>query len=124
MHKFKSIFLNKKSDLELWFSQLQLSSLDFIRYASFFCIGFIAGLIFKKWSKYIVFVAVIVSIALAILHGFSFITINFGVIQKTTGFQNINTFSDFCIVAYERVQKYSWELCCSGLGFIVGFKTG
>jgi uncharacterized membrane protein (Fun14 family) len=124
MHSIKILFWEKKSQLELWFHNLHFSSLDFIRFASFFGIGFLSGLFFKRWSKYIILVVVALAIVLALLQGFSLISINFATIQKLTGLHSLTNMHSIFLALVHIAQKYTWELGCSGIGFIVGFKTG
>lgn len=124
MHSIKTLFWDKKSQLELWFHNLHFSSLDFIRFASFFTVGFLLGLFFKRWSKYIILVALSLAIVLALLQGFSIISINFTTIQRLTGLQSITNIQSIFLALVQIAQKYTWELGCSGIGFIFGFKTG
>lgn len=124
MHNIKMLVWDKKSQLEIWFANLHLNSLDFIRFASFFGIGFLGGLFFKRWSKYIILVGMSLAIFLAVLQGFSIITINFVTIARLTGLQNITNIQTMVISLVQVAQKYAWELSCSGIGFIIGFKTG
>ncbi len=124
MQNMKIVFWEKKSQLELWFHNLNFSSLDFIRFASFFGVGFLSGLFFKRWSKYIVFVSLSLALILSILQGFSIITINFTTIARLTGLQSITNIQSMFLAFVQIAQKYTWELGCSGIGFIIGFKTG
>lgn len=124
MRNIKMLFFEKKSQVEMWFSSLNINSLDIIRYASFFTVGFLGGLLFKRWSKYIILIVTAVIMMLAILEGFSIITINFNVIGRLTGFTNITNVQSIFLVSLDLAQKYTWELSCAGIGFIFGFKTG
>ncbi len=124
MSNVKSLLWDRKSQLELWFRDLHFSSLDLIRYASCFGVGFISGLLFKRWSKYIIFIMVSVTIVLALLQGLSIITINFATIQKMTGLQNITTMGGIGLSLMQKSKQYAGELGCWGFGFIIGFKTG
>lgn len=124
MQNIKSLFWEKQSQLEVWFQKLNFSSLDFIRFISFFGIGFLGGLFFRRWSKYIIFIAISLAIILGLLQGFSIISINFAAIQRLTGLQNITDIHSMFLAFLEIAKKYKWELTCSGIGFIVGFKTG
>lgn len=124
MQNIKNLFWEKKSQLEIWFSDLHISSLDIIRCASFFGVGFLSGLLFKRWSKYIILVTLSVIIFLSLLQGFSIISINFVVIAKLTGLQNITNIQSLIVACMQISKKYTWELSCSGIGFIIGFKTG
>ena len=124
VQSIKSFFWAKKSQLEIWFSNLHISSLDVIRYASFFGVGFLLGLLFRKWSKYIILVTISLSLFLAILHGFSIISINFTTIQRLTGLQSITNIQSIFLACMQLAQKYVYELGCSGIGFLIGFKTG
>ncbi|MDP3788378.1 MAG: FUN14 domain-containing protein [Candidatus Chromulinivorax sp.] len=124
MHTIKALFWEKKSQLEIWFQNLHFSSLDFIRCASFFGVGFLLGLFFKRWSKYIILVAMSLALVLAILQGFSIITVNFTTIQRLTGLQSITNMQSIFLACMQTAHKYVYELSCSGIGFIIGFKTG
>ncbi len=124
MHTIKALFWEKKSQLEIWFQNLHFSSLDFIRFASFFGVGFLLGLFFKRWSKYIILVAMSLALVLAILQGFSIISINFTTIQRLTGLQSITNMQTIFLACIQTAHKYICELSCSGIGFIIGFKTG
>jgi hypothetical protein len=124
MQNIKMLVWDKKSQLEIWFSHLQVNSLDFIRFASFFGVGFLGGLFFKRWSKYIILITMSLTIFLAILQGFSIITINFVTIARLTGLQSITNIQTMIMALIQIAQKYTWELSCSGIGFIIGFKTG
>jgi len=124
MYNIKMLFFEKKSQLELWISSLNISSLDVIRSASFFGVGFLAGLLFKRWGKYIILISLAIVMTLAILQGFSIITVNFATIQRLTGFSNITNLQSMFLVAFDITKKYTWELGFSGIGFIFGFKTG
>jgi len=117
-------YWDKKSQLEIWFHNLHFSSLDVIRFASFFGVGFLAGLLFKRWSKYIILITVSIAILLAVLQGFSIITINFTTISRLTGLHKITNIQTMLIAFFQKAKEYIIELSCSGIGFIVGFKTG
>jgi len=124
IEKMKSLFWTKKTELQIWFDSLQLSSLDFIRYASSFGVGFLIGLLFKRWSKYIVLVSIALMFALAILQGFSIITINMNVISRMIGMQGATTIQNCFLIMVCAIKKYALELSCCSIGFIIGFKTG
>ena len=124
MQNIKMLLWNKKSQLEIWVSNLDVNSLDVIRYVSCFGIGFLGGLFFKRWSKYIILVAMSVTIFLALLQGFAIITINFVAIARLTGLHTITNVQSMLAALFSIAQKHSLELSCSGIGFIIGFKTG
>lgn len=124
MHYIKILFFEKKSQLELWLASLNINSLDVIRYASFFGVGFLSGLLCKRWSKYIILIALSIVMTLAVLQGFSIITINFRTIARLTGFSNITNFQSIVVVGLDLAKKYTWEFGGGAVGFIFGFKTG
>ncbi len=124
MHTIKALFWEKKSQLEIWFQNLHFSSLDFIRFATFFGVGFLLGLFFRRWSKYIILVAMSLALMFAVLQGFSIISINFITIQRLTGLQSITNMQSIFLVCIQTARNYIYELSCSGIGFIIGFKTG
>ncbi len=124
MQNIKMLIWDRKSQLEIWISNLHLNSLDFIRFTSFFGVGFLGGLFFKRWSKYIIMVTVSLMIFLAVLQGFSIITVNFLVIARLTGLHNITNIQTMLTALIHIAHQHTWELSCSGIGFIIGFKTG
>jgi uncharacterized membrane protein (Fun14 family) len=108
----------------LWFHNLNISSLDIVRCASYFGIGFIAGILCKRWSKYIILLSIFLAIMLALLHSLLIIKINFVKIQHLMGFENIKNIHALFIYVTNMLQKNAGEVSCSGIGFIIGFKTG
>ena len=124
MQNIKSLFWKKKSDFEIWFKSLDLTSVDFIRFITFFGVGFLCGLMCKRCGKYVIFVPVCVAIVFALLHSFSIITINFGMIQKLTGIQDITDTTSLFLICVQVGKKYMMELISGVIGFFIGFKTG
>lgn len=124
VHTFSLYFWHKKSQLELWFSQLHLSSLDCILYATFFGSGFLIGLLCKRWSKYIIGITLALIIMFAVLQALSIITINFSEIGRLMGARNVKNFKTMMNVLVHLVQHHISHISLSGIGFIIGFKTG
>jgi len=124
MHSLQAFTWDKKTQLEQWIDSLNVKSTDFIRLATSFGVGFLCGLLMKRYAKYIVFVGIALIIILAALHNFLIITINIGNIQKITGLQDITNLNNLLFALVVEAKKYTVELSCSGVGFILGFKTG
>lgn len=124
MRNFKAFAWEKKTQLESWLHDLNLKSLDFIRLASVFGIGFLCGLLVKRCCKYIVLLGVSFVVLLAVLQNCSIITINVAIIQQITGLQDITNLSNLFFVLIQESKKHALELSCSGIGFFLGFKTG
>jgi len=120
----KNMIWTRETELQIWFESLNLNSLDFIRFTSCFGIGFLLGLLFKRWSKYIILVGILLIIALALLQGLLIITINMTVIQKMIGFQGVTNLQYAFFEISQISKKHAVELSCSSIGFVIGFKTG
>ena len=50
--------------------------------------------------------------------------INIAKIQRITGLQDITNLGNVFLVLGQGIKKYALELGCSGVGFILGLKTG
>ena len=117
MRNFQAIALEKKTQLECWIHDLNLKSLDYIRIFLVFGVGFLFGLLVKRFFKYIVFIGISLAILLAVLQNCEFITINITTIQKNIGLQDITNFSNLVFVLIEQSRKHTLELSCSSIGF-------
>jgi len=124
MHNLKAFAWERKSQFERWIDSLHLKSVDFIRFATVFGLGFLCGILMKRYAKYIVLVGVSLVIVLAVLQNFAIITINIAKIQKITGLQDITNLNNLLVALIVGAKQYALELSCSGVGFIFGFKTG
>ena len=124
MRNFKAVAWEKKTQLERWLHDLNLKSSDFIRLASVFGVGFLCGLLVRRYAKYIVLIGISLVMLLALLQGFAFITINIAKIQRITGLQDITNLGNVFLVLGQATKKYALELSCSSVGFILGLKTG
>ncbi|AXK60958.1 hypothetical protein [Candidatus Chromulinivorax destructor] len=124
MRNFKAAAFEKKNQLEIWLHDLNLKSSDFIRLACSFGIGFLFGLIVKRWCKYIVLITIFTIILLAVLQNCAIITINITTIQKITGLQGVTNLSNLFFALVQESKKHVLIFSCSGVGFFLGFKTG
>lgn len=124
MRNFKATAFEKKNQLEILLRDLNLKSSDFIRLASSFGIGFLFGLIVKRWCRYIIVAFIFAIILLAILQNCAIITINITTIQKITGLQGVTNLSNLFFALVDESKKHALAFGCSGVGFFLGFKTG
>ena len=106
--------------IENVFEKLNVTSRDVIIYVSCLGAGFLAGLIFKRYGKWIVSICLAVVLALAALQYFDFITIHESNIKEFLGVQN----SQWYDVLVERSKQYVMETGIVVVGLLLGFKLG
>ncbi len=100
------------------FEKLNISSRDVIIYVSCLGIGFLAGVLFKRYGKWIVSITLAVVLALALLQYFEFITVHESNIKEFLGVQN----TQWCDALMARSKEYVMELGVVFVGLLVGFK--
>jgi hypothetical protein len=105
---------------ENFFEKLNISSRDVIVYVSCFGGGFLVGVLFKRYGKWIVSISAAVILALALLQYFDFITIHQNNIRAVIGLEDAQGF-DFLV---EQSKNYLVELGVIIVGLLVGFKLG
>lgn len=117
-------FETVKFKAEQFFYQSNLNSSDFIRLISSFGIGFVIGLIVKRYCKYIIMFAIFSALLLSVLHYFDLILINQVKAKMLLGFQGTET----CDVILQHVlfqaKAHFLEFGIMLLGCLLGFKVG
>lgn len=105
---------------EKFFEKLNISSRDVIIYVSCFGVGFLVGVLFKRYGKWIISISAAVVLALALLQYFDFITIHQDNIRLVLGLDDTQGFD----VLVERSKEYLIELGVVLVGLLLGFKLG
>ena len=105
---------------ESFFAKINVSSRDVILYVSCFGAGFLAGVIFKRYGKWIVSIGLSVILVLALLQSFDFITVHQDKIRSILGLQEMQGYD----VLIARGKEYIVELGTIVVGLLLGFKLG
>ena len=106
------------------FASLHISARDIIFYVTSFGVGFLLGLGFKRYGKWIVAIMLGAMIIIAMLHYFEFITIHQAKIRCILGLSDIHSLGDMISLIQEKLQKFSIEIILFVIALIVGFKLG
>ena len=110
--------------VEEFFVNMNITSSDVIRFASCFAVGFIVGLILKRYAKYIIMFITVSVLFLAILHYAEFIMINHDRIKSLLGLQGTETFDSIVNLLLAFVRLHIVEIGSGILGCLLGFKVG
>lgn len=113
-----------KKNVEQFFTNIQISSEDVIRFVSCFGIGFVVGLAGKRYGKYVISALLLVTLLLATLQYFNLIVINDSQIKLLLGFQSTDSFDTVITSLVAQVKVYYIELGTILLGTLLGFKFG
>ena len=103
-----------------FFAKINITSRDVIVYVTSFGIGFLLGVAFKKYGKWIVSVGISVVLCVTILQHFNLITVHHDKIKTLLGLQNVHSYQ----VLIERSKKYVIEITIGCIGLLLGFKLG
>ena len=126
MDSQKSIgFLAKiQQSIDSIFASLHISARDIISYVTYFGIGFLLGLGFKKYGKWVVAIILGAIIIITALHYFEFISVHHAKIRCILGLSDVSTIEDIMAFVQVKVQRFWIELILLIIAVIVGFKLG
>lgn len=122
--KSESFVDSVKRSVESFFSSIQISSADVIRFVSCFGIGFVVGLFAKKYGKYVISALLFITLVLATLQYFDLIMINQVNVKTMLGFQPTQNFDTIVSHLLAQAKIYVLEIGTTLLGFLLGFKFG
>lgn len=105
-------------------ANMNITSSDVIKIASCFGIGFITGLILKRYLKYIVTFILLAVLFVAILQYFELIVINQGKVKSLLGLQIHETYDSLMNLFLAFFKKHLIEFGSGMLGCLLGFKVG
>jgi hypothetical protein len=118
-------FLAKiQQTVDSMFASLHISARDIISYVTWFGIGFLLGLGFKKYGKWVVAIILSAVIIIATLHYFEFISVHYTKIRCILGLDDVHTIEDIMTFVQVKVQTFLIELILFIIAIIVGFKLG
>lgn len=120
----KKMMSGFKQSVENFWSKLNITSSDIIRFVSCFGIGFLVGLFLKRYVKYFVIFVLCAILLLAVLQYFNIITINQEQIKALLGFSQTATFESMMKTILTGMHVHAISIGCGILGCLLGFKVG
>ncbi len=118
-------FLGKiQQSIDAMFASLHISARDIISYITCFGIGFLLGIAFKRYGKWIVGILLGAMVIIASLHYFEFITVHQTKLLCILGLTDLRSLSDIISFFQEKLQKFLIEIILFCAAIIVGFKLG
>lgn len=120
----KAFLWKMKLQAEVWFAQLHVNPSDIIRLASFFGVGFLIGLVFRRSFKYFIMLILATVLLLSLLQYFDLITINVAKIASLTGVHVVHDVDAAFSLVLHIAKQYAFEGISGGIGLFLGFKTG
>ena len=120
----KKLMSNVKQSVENFWSKLNITSSDIVRYVSCFGIGFLIGLFLKRYVKYFVMFLLCTILLLTVLQYFNIISINHEQIKALLGFSQKATFESIIQAGLVGIRVHAIAIGCGILGCLLGFKVG
>jgi len=103
---------------------INLTSRDVIRYVSVFGLGFLCGVLLKRYGAQIVSWIIGVVLLLAILNYFDLVIIQKANIKELLHLEHIHCLDDMIIEIKTQIHQYVIESCVFVVAVILGFKLG
>lgn len=107
-----------------YLQHINLTSKEVIQYVTIFGIGFLIGLVLKRYGPMIVSSIIGVIFLIAVLNYFDFITLNTLNIKIFLNMQHVHSFDDFFMEIKSRISKNLIECLIALCSIILGFKLG
>jgi len=124
LNNLKKLISNVKLSVENFWSKLNITSSDIIRFVSCFGIGFLIGLFLKRYIKYFILFLLCAVLLLAVLQYFNIININYEQIKLLLGFSKTATIESIIQTVLVDIREHSIAIACGILGCLLGFKLG
>lgn len=110
--------------LDALFSSMNISARDVITYVSCFGFGFLAGVMLKRYGKWIISMLLVAVLAITVLHYLELITVHKANIKEVLGLQQIHTLDELVQLVQVKLQDFWIEVSLSIVAIVIGFKLG
>lgn len=107
-----------------YLKHINLTSKEVIQYVTIFGLGFLVGILLKRYGTIIVSAIIGVVFFVTVLNYFDFIVINTANIKIFFNMQQVHSFDDFFIEIKSRMSEYLIESLIALCSIILGFKLG
>ena len=110
--------------VDTYLQHINLTSKEVIQYVTIFGIGFLFGILLKRYGTVIVSSIIGVVFLISVLSYFDFIAIKSLNIKIFFNMQNVHTLDDFFIEIKSRISKNLVESLLAVCSIVLGFKLG
>ena len=107
-----------------YLKHINLTSKEVIQYVTIFGLGFLIGILLKRYGTIIVSAIIGVVLFVTLLSYFDFIVINTANIKIFFNIQQVHSFDDFFVEIKSRMSEYLIESLIALCSIILGFKLG
>ena len=120
----KNIINNIKQTLENFWDKLNITIVDIIEFVSCFGIGFLLGLILKRYLKYFILLTIFSILLIVFLKYLNVICIDCEQIKVILGFSQTSTCDEMIQKILILIKQNSIAVVCTVLGCLLGFQVG
>jgi uncharacterized membrane protein (Fun14 family) len=107
-----------------YLKHINLTSREVIEYVTIFGLGFLIGILLKRYGTIIVSAIIGVVFFITLLNYFDFITINTSNIKIFLNMQQVHSFDDFFVEIKLRIGNRLIECLIALCSIVLGFKLG
>lgn len=107
-----------------YLKHINLTSREVIQYVTIFGLGFLMGILLKRYGTIIISAIIGVVFFITLLNYFDFIMINTSNIKIFLNMQQVHSFDDFFIEIKLRIGKHLIECLIALCSIVLGFKLG
>lgn len=117
-------FANIQQRIDAIFASLHISARDIILYVTCFGIGFLIGLGFKRYGKWIVAITLGAIVVIAMFVYFEFISLHSAKLRDLLGLSDVHTINEGLSFLQVKFQAFWIEIILLSIAIIVGFNLG
>lgn len=107
-----------------YLGHINLSSRDVIRYVTVFGVGFLLGVLLKRYGMIIISWLIGIVLLIAVLHYLDLIVIQKANMKMFLHIEHVHSLDDLVIEIKTQIQRYWVESIVCTIAIILGFKLG
>jgi len=116
--------LKERIGLPQWLTSLNISAHFVVQLCIFFVGGFLVGFLARRYIRSIIFICIVITITLIILHYFHIISIHSDKLKELFGMSSTDTFEELFSLGLAWMRTHIMFSIGALLGFIIGFRIG
>jgi hypothetical protein len=107
-----------------YLQQVNLSSKEIIQYVTIFGLGFLVGMLFKRYGTMIISCLIGILLLFSVLSYINFISVHVVTIKSFLHIEHVNGLDDLFTEIRNQVSKHTVETFLAIISIIIGFKLG